>query len=660
MKIDIFENGVHMLFSVNEQGQLDLLHMGNAPACPQETFHRPAVQLGTYPGFGHWGKHVNTDALSLKYLRHNDRRSDAGRKLEFVLANEDFQVTLHYQFYDGVAAVGTWSEVKNISEGQQDLFYLSSFCYSNLPKDTPELMLCRNGWCQEFMPDVRSPEEWGILPDAKNNTTTTKVTASNTGTWSTKDYLPIGYAGGLFWQIESCNSWAWEFSIHDGRFYVNLSGPAEEHSFHKKLQPGESYTSVKAAVSVGNDMTDALGEMTKYRRLVKGTCPEFDAQPVLFNDYLHCLKADPHTAEELAMIDWAARWGMDYYIMDAGWYADGYWWDNVGQWSYAKDRFSGGIHEIFDYIRQKGMVPGIWVEPEVMGINCPLAEQWPDECFFLRHGKRVINKERYQLDYRHPIVLEHMNATIDRLISDLGVRYFKFDYNIDAGTGTQRESDSFGDGLRQCGDAFLAWVDGLKARHPGVIFEDCSSGGLRTDYQMLRHFHLLSTSDNVDYVQTAVIAANSPLGAVPEQAGVWVCPLEGMTENQLNYTVVSGLAATPYFSGRPDKQEENFPILQQAVEVYRGYKDEVSSFLPFWPLGLNTHREPVRCVAYRSGSKTYVALWQTEAAGPIRLPIAAERCKCLFPAQNSFRVETGESLTVDLGDSLNAGWFVME
>ena len=39
-----------------------------------------------------------------------------------------------------------------------------------------------------------------------------------------------------------------------------------------------------------------------------------------------------------------------------------------------------------------------------MGINCPLVRQLPDDWFFVRDGKRVIDHGRYQLDFRNPEV----------------------------------------------------------------------------------------------------------------------------------------------------------------------------------------------------------------------------------------------------------------
>ena len=102
----------------------------------------------------------------------------------------------------------------------------------------------------------------------------------------------------------------------------------------------------------------------------------------------------------------------EYYVMDAGWYADGTWWETVGEWMPCEWRFPNGLKSVFDYIKSKGMVPGIWLEIEVMGINCPLAKVWPDDRFFMRHGRRVIDHGRYQLDFRNPDVRDFATGLV--------------------------------------------------------------------------------------------------------------------------------------------------------------------------------------------------------------------------------------------------------
>lgn len=90
------------------------------------------------------------------------------------------------------------------------------------------------------------------------------------------------------------------------------------------------------------------------------------------------------------------------------------------------------------------MTPGLWLELEVMGKKCPLADKVPSEWFFQRNGRPVIDHCRYQLDFRNPEVQKYAGEVIRRLVEDYGVGYIKMDYNINAGVGTDLHADSPG------------------------------------------------------------------------------------------------------------------------------------------------------------------------------------------------------------------------
>lgn len=130
-----------------------------------------------------------------------------------------------------------------------------------------------------------------------------------------------------------------------------------------------------------------------------------------------------------------------------------------------------------------------------MGIRCPLGAQWPEECFFRRHGRRVHDRSRWQLDFRHPRVIAHANEVIDRLVKEYGAGYIKMDYNIEPGIGTEVDAESMGGGLLAHERAYLKWLDDVFARYPELVIENCSSGGLRMDYAMLSRYSIQSTSD---------------------------------------------------------------------------------------------------------------------------------------------------------------------
>lgn len=91
------------------------------------------------------------------------------------------------------------------------------------------------------------------------------------------------------------------------------------------------------------------------------------------------------------------------------------------------------------------MKAGLWLEPEVIGVRSPLAKMLPDSAFFCRHGSRIADQGRYHLDFRSPVTRAHATVTVDRLIDEFNVKFFKFDYNTTPGTGTDVDTDSVGE-----------------------------------------------------------------------------------------------------------------------------------------------------------------------------------------------------------------------
>lgn len=162
----------------------------------------------------------------------------------------------------------------------------------------------------------------------------------------------------------------------------------------------------------------------------------------------------------------------------------------------------------------------MWLKLEVMGTQCEIAKAVSDDWFFVRHGKRVYDRSRFQLDFRNPAVRKYADEVIDRVVREYGAGYIKMDYNIEPGIGTDYYADSPGEGLLGHERAYLSWLDDVFKRYPELVIENCSSGGLRMDYAMLSRCSIQSISDQEDYQNFAVIAANAAAGVTPEQAAV--------------------------------------------------------------------------------------------------------------------------------------------
>ena len=660
--IDLHENQIYIRLAVTDSRDLKLLHFSALPL-KEEDLVAEAIPEGfpflsmNLSGFDrpyerHGNKYIVTaPGYRMKYLSHSDERNAYGRLITFHTKDEETGVTADsfWQFYDGLPVIRTWHTVTNNGTETQTLEYIANFHYEgiekegSLPRDEKlKIQIPHNGWQRELNWKTYTFPELGmeLVQEPSIQRSSNHLHISNTGNWSAKEYLPMAYLEntevhtGLFWEIDHNGSWHWEIGDQNGHFYLALGGPNELYShWFKNLKPGDCFTTVPAAVGVtGTGFDDAMGTLTEYRRKIRRKNQDNEKLPVIFNDYMNCLWGHPTAEEEYPLVDAAAEAGCEYFCIDAGWYADGDWWDSVGEWEESRKRFPEGVKKVTDYIRSKGLIPGVWLEPEVMGIRCDLAGKLPDDWFFVRHGKRVYDRSRFQLDYRNPAVRAHMDEVVDKLVRDYGVGYIKTDYNIEPGIGTELYADSVGDGMLEHERAYLSWLDGLFRRHPELIIENCSSGGLRMDYGMLSRCSIQSTSDQENYLQYAVIAANAPTGVTPEQAAVWAYPMnheEAISPDALReeviFNMVSAMLLRIHQSGHLAKLDaKRKALVKQALDIYKTIRQDIRISRPFWPLGLAGYSDEIVSLGLFVEGKAYLAVWKRGGnADCVTLPVSA-------------------------------------
>ncbi|MCU1528186.1 MAG: hypothetical protein JWP75_1949, partial [Frondihabitans sp.] len=414
-------------------------------------------------------------------------------------------------------------------------------------------------WTAEYRWQERSLAEVGLvdagIPHATSSTRTS-FSYGGVGSWSSSTHLPMG----ALEDPESNTIWMWQIE-HNGPWWSELD-------------------------DVGRDAALSLSGPT-YRQHHWQTRLRTGTLPVIANDYMNCLMGDPSTEKLLPLVDSAAFVGADYFVIDAGWYADDAgWWSTVGEWRESTIRFPNGLAEVTDRIRDRGMTPGLWLEPEVMGVNSPAVVQLPAEAFFRREGRAVAEQGRYHLDFRHPAVRARLDETVDRLVADYGIGYFKFDYNINIGEGTEVDAESLGEGLLGHDRAYVGWLTSVRRRHPELILENCSSGAMRADAALLSVAQLQSTSDQESPIVNAVIACGAPSNIAPEQAAVWSYPQPEWSDDLIDFTMVQSILARVHLGGRHDLLSA--PQLQRvknAVDVHKSLGGFIQVAVPFWPLG---------------------------------------------------------------------------
>lgn len=693
------ENGIYLVWKITDEGSVRLLHFSALPFDPEtiqndyeeEGFRLAEVSLSGLdrPQERHGIKYtVTAPGYRMKYAGHKDYQNEYGRKLEITTKDKETGLLLenHFQFYRGISMVRCWSEVENTGNEEQTLEYVSTFNLNGIEKEgilsrdkKIKIAVVHNSWQRELQWKEYTLPQLGLETSQVNipKRSSKAFEVTNTGNWSAKSYLPFGCIintetnSRLFWQIEHNGSWHYEISDQTNHLYVQLGGPTENHSnWFKILKPGEKFESVKAAVGavVGKEY-EMVRELTKYRRAIRRKNKDNEEMGIIFNDYMNCLWADPNTEKELPMIDAAKEAGCEYYCIDAGWYADGYWWDEVGEWKPSKKRFPKGIKEVIDYIRQKDMIPGLWLELEVMGIRCPKVKELPKRCFFHRHGKPVFDRSRYQLDFRQPEVIAHANEVIDRLVTDYGIGYIKMDYNIEPGIGTEIDAESFGEGLLEHERAYLKWLDSIFEKYPDLIIENCSSGGLRMDYALLARHSIQSTSDQEDYRYYASIAVNAPLGVTMEQAAIWAYPKSGVDDEETIFNMVNALLMRIHQSGHmiqiTDSQKA---LVKEALSYYKKIRRDLRNAYPYWPLGFSAFSDPWLALGMDAGKKHYLAVWRNGGDSQICLPLQNLKGKkvsvrCAYPEAENCQYQwngSASSLTVNLEAEISARLFEIE
>ena len=202
--------------------------------------------------------------------------------------------------------------------------------------------------------------------------------------------------------------------------------------------------------------------------------------PILYNSWLYCF--DQLNIDALMkQADCAADMGFEGFMIDAGWFGNGANWSaEVGDWE--ENTVSGPcgrLIELSERVREKGMIFGLWFEPERADPTARAVEQNPDY---------YINRKF--LDFSNTDAVNYMLDIISKQIEKYSIGWLKFDFN-----GTIPTDPS--------GNAFYRYMQGqkefilrLRERYPDLYITNCASGGYRMELGQGMLFDSFWLSDN--------------------------------------------------------------------------------------------------------------------------------------------------------------------
>jgi alpha-galactosidase len=194
-------------------------------------------------------------------------------------------------------------------------------------------------------------------------------------------------------------------------------------------------------------------------------------------------------------IDIAAEMGVHAFMVDAGWFGEKpNWWLQRGNWEVG-DWMPGGLKACRDRCHDRGLMFGLWMEPEGVGDHSRLLREHPD--WLLRtDGERNPALPAHTLDLGHPDAAAFMTQQVLRVIREHRPDFFKLDYNLGVFEGGQRLRDGWleHESWRHY-EVMYDLFDQVRREFPEVALENCSAGGGRNDLGMLSHFHYAAISD---------------------------------------------------------------------------------------------------------------------------------------------------------------------
>jgi len=260
------------------------------------------------------------------------------------------------------------------------------------------------------------------------------------------------------------------------------------------LQSSDSYLSPWIYGSYGQGLDAVAGRFHRFLR-ARETHPS-PIRPVTLNVW-EAVYFD-HDLDHLAdLADRAAAVGVERYVLDDGWFGgrrDDH--AGLGDWTVSRDVWPDGLHPLVDKVTGLGMEFGLWFEPEMINLNSAMAREHPE--WIMSTGNRLPVESRHQqvINLGIPECYAYIRDAIFDILAEYKISYIKWDHNrdlIDAGTVPDGRP-----GIHEQTLAFYRLVDEIKAAHPGLEIETCSSGGGRVDLGVLERTDRVWVSDCID------------------------------------------------------------------------------------------------------------------------------------------------------------------
>ena len=557
----------------------------NVPAQKLESLVQFKLLGDSLDGFSQGITMHNSDTLSsLRYSRQEKiQKGDEIEVITYLNSARGYSCEHHLSYSQGGEAFTFFSTIRNDGSEKFGLEMLSSFSLGGITPfasdDAPNRLHVhrfRSFWSAEGR-HISQPIEELHLERSWSGHGVRAERFGQVGSLPVHGYHPFAAIEdlevGVFWAATLAWAGSWQMELYRRDDQLSLSGGLADRDlghWYKNLAPGETFTTPLAYVTtVKGDFDELCQRLTAMQSKAVEQAPDSEQTlPVLVNEF--CTTWGNPTHERIcALAKQLKGSGAKYFVIDAGWYRgeNGDWDLNQGEWMPSSELFPEGIAATAKFIREQGLVPGLWFEFEVVGSQSKLFDQMVDH-FLKRDGIPVLAGQRRFWDFRDPWVRDYLYKKIILFLRETGFGYIKVDYNETIGMGVDA-AESLGEGLRQHILYVQDFFRQMRKELPDLVIEVCASGGHRLEPSMLALASMGSFSDAHESLEIPIIAANLHRLILPRQSQIWAVLHASDSPGRLMYSLASGFLGRLCISGEIDElNEKQWSLVQEIVSFY--------------------------------------------------------------------------------------------
>ena len=298
--------------------------------------------------------------------------------------------------------------------------------------------------------------------------------------------LHLGWSGNHQLRIEE---------QHTGQAYAQLGElffPGE-----MSLEPGEKYCSPTLYGTSTAHGFSAISE--SFHGYVRASLTDKrvrnKVRPVHFNTW-EAVYFDLSYDRLCELADVAAEVGAERFVLDDGWFknrkSDK---AGLGDWFVDNTVFEDGLGPLIDHVKAKNMEFGLWVEPEMVNPDSDLYRAHSDWVLNADPAPLILSRNQLVLDLTRTEVQTYLFERLDALLTEYSISYLKWDMNRAVYQPNNQGGRAVG---HYQTNALYTLLGRLRAAHPAVEIESCSSGGGRADFGILGFTDRIWTSDSND------------------------------------------------------------------------------------------------------------------------------------------------------------------